>query len=250
MRKPASPWSGGTNAENSSPAAKPGRLTTSGSSLTRKSVTIRIRIKHVKNSHFTVVCVTPNSRNAATNSSPVASSISGYIGEIADPHARHFPRSHNHANTGTLSYGLMGVMQRGQRDPGETMEMSSGIRVMQTFRKLPTMIPNRKNKTVMMTTVCPATPRPLFSICHTHPTASINRPSSRASSLTLSSSTSPLFSARSAHRFSLFMRPRVPWSMSGFGSTLCSLCSPCTQRSLRKFFSLQLPRANHFCFWC
>src|SRR5256885_7604112 len=94
----------------------------------------------------------PNSRNAATNSSPVASSISGYIGEIANPQARHFPRSHNHPKTGTLSYGLMGVMHRGQRDPGETMEMSSGIRVMQTFRKLPTMIPNRKKKTVMMTT--------------------------------------------------------------------------------------------------
>src|SRR5216683_7657510 len=64
------------------------------------------------------------------------------------------------------------------------MEMSSGIRVMQTFRKLPTMIPNRKKKTAMMTTVCPATPRPLFSICHTHPTPSIHRRSSRARCLT------------------------------------------------------------------
>jgi hypothetical protein len=40
----------------------------------------------------------------------------------------------------------MGVPQRGQRDPGDTMEISSGIRVMQTFRKLPTTIPNRKKK--------------------------------------------------------------------------------------------------------
>src|SRR5207253_11306182 len=184
-----------------------GQLITSGSSRTRKSVTVRIRSKHVKKSHFTVACVMPNSKNAVTKSNPVASSISGYITEIGAPHARHFPRSHSQANSGTLSYGLMGVPHRGQRDPGVTMEISSGIRVMQTFKKLPTIIPNRKKKTVMMTTVCPATPRPLFPICHTHPTASINRPSSRAPSLTLSSSTSPLFSARSAHRFSLFCPP-------------------------------------------
>jgi len=114
----------------------------------------------------------PNSRNAATNSNPVASSINGYIGEIGSLQARHFPRSHSHPSTGTLSYGLIGVEHRGQRDPGETMEMSSGIRVMQTFRKLPTIIPSRKKKA--MTTVCPATPRPLFSICHTHSAASTN----------------------------------------------------------------------------
>jgi hypothetical protein len=45
-----------------------------------------------------------------------------------------------------LSYGLMGLPHRGQRDPGETTEMSSGIRVMQTFRKLPMTMPNRKKK--------------------------------------------------------------------------------------------------------
>jgi len=45
-----------------------------------------------KKQPFHVVCVIPNSRNAATNSSPVASSISGYIGEIGSPHDRHFPQ--------------------------------------------------------------------------------------------------------------------------------------------------------------
>src|SRR6266478_759327 len=65
------------------------------------------------------------------------------------------------------------------------MEISSGIRVMQTFRKLPTIIPKRKKKKGTMTTVCPATPRPLFPICHTPPTASTHRTSARASSLTL-----------------------------------------------------------------
>src|SRR5207302_4471789 len=40
--------------------------------------------------------------------------------------------------------------------------------------------------------------------------------------------------------------PRVASSTSGFGSTLYALCSPCTLRSLCKFFSLQLPRAGLF----
>src|SRR5712691_12429873 len=97
---------GGTIAENISPAANPGQFTTSGSSRTRKSVTVKIRIKQVKNSHFTVVCVMPNSRNVTTNSHPVASSINGYIGEIGSMHVRHFPRRKSQTNTGPLSYGI------------------------------------------------------------------------------------------------------------------------------------------------
>jgi len=90
----------------------------------------------------------PNSRKAATKNNPVLNSIRGYIGEMGNPHARHFPRSHSHPNIGTLSYGLIGVLHRGQRELGETMDISSGIRVMQTFRKLPTTIPNRKKNTM------------------------------------------------------------------------------------------------------
>jgi len=78
----------------------------------------------------------------------VTSSIKGYIGEMGSPHARHLPRSHSHPNTGTLSYALIGVLHWGQRDLGETMDISSGIRVMQTLRKLPITIPNRKMKTM------------------------------------------------------------------------------------------------------
>src|SRR6266478_3280919 len=94
----ANPSPGGTNAENSNPAANPGQFTTSGSSRTRKSVTVKTIIKQVKNNHFTVVCVIPNSRNAATNSNPVASSISGYIAEIGAPQARHFLRNPRNAD--------------------------------------------------------------------------------------------------------------------------------------------------------
>jgi hypothetical protein len=39
---------------------------------------------------------------------------------------------------------LIGVSHRGQRDPGETIDSSSGMRVMHTFKKLPITIPNRK----------------------------------------------------------------------------------------------------------
>jgi hypothetical protein len=50
-----------------------------------------------------------------------------------------------------LSYGLIGFSHRGHRDPGETIETSSGMRVIHTFKKLPMMSPNRKKKA--MTTV-------------------------------------------------------------------------------------------------
>jgi hypothetical protein len=63
---------------------------------------------------------------------------------MGSPHARHFPRSHNHPKIGTLSYGLIGVLHCGHLDPGETIDSSSGIRVMQTFRKLPTIVPSKK----------------------------------------------------------------------------------------------------------
>jgi len=41
---------------------------------------------------------------------------------------------------------LMGFSQRGQREAGRAMERPSGMRVMQTFRKLPMTIPKRKKK--------------------------------------------------------------------------------------------------------
>jgi hypothetical protein len=40
----------------------------------------------------------------------------------------------------------MGVRQRGQREPGETIESSSGMREMHTFKKLPITAPKRKKK--------------------------------------------------------------------------------------------------------
>ncbi len=101
-------------------------------------------IRQQKTIHFAVSTVRPNRRKQATNSSPVASSTSGYIAEIGCPHERHLPRSHSQPKTGTLSYGLIGVRQRGQRELGDTTDNPSGIRAMQTFRKLPNTIPNKK----------------------------------------------------------------------------------------------------------
>jgi hypothetical protein len=80
---------------------------------------------------------------------------------MGSPHSRHFPRSHSQENTGTLSYQWMGVWHLGQRDPGNTIENFSGIRTMQTFRKLPMMLPSKNIKTM-------TTPR----MCHTRPSAS------------------------------------------------------------------------------
>jgi hypothetical protein len=41
---------------------------------------------------------------------------------------------------------LIGFSQCGQREPGDTMDTPSGIRMMQTFRKLPMTRPIKKTK--------------------------------------------------------------------------------------------------------
>ena len=105
----------------------------------------------------------------------MASSTSGYIPEIGSPHERHFALSHIHPNTGTLSYHLMGVMQRGHREPGATIDKSSGIRAIHTFRKLPITNPNKKMKAI--TKVC-ARPVPLLcTLPHRPPALNVPAPS-------------------------------------------------------------------------
>ena len=53
-----------------------------------------------------------------------------------------------------MSYHFIAVWHRGQRELGATMDMSSGMRRMQTFRKLPITSPNTKMKA--MTKMCGA----------------------------------------------------------------------------------------------
>src|SRR5271163_3067372 len=89
--------------------------------------------------------------------------MTGYIGEIGSAQERHLPPSHSQPKIGTLSYALIGVKQRGQREPGATIESPSGMREMHTFRKLPITIPKRKKK--KMTT---------FALCHSGSGASRN----------------------------------------------------------------------------
>ena len=80
------------------------------------------------------------------------------------PQVRHLPRSQSQPKIGTLSYQFMSVWHRGHREAGATMETSSGIRKMQTFRKLPITMPKRKMKA--MTKVCAA--QSLHMQCATH----------------------------------------------------------------------------------
>src|SRR5688500_5286706 len=74
---------------------------------------------------------------------PVASSTSGYIGEIGSAQLRHFPRSTSQESTGMLSYGRSPAPQRGHREGGRTTDCfgSAPQRTMQTLRKLPKMRP-------------------------------------------------------------------------------------------------------------
>src|SRR5215472_15620567 len=126
------------------PSAKPGQVTKSGSKRTRTSVIANTTIRQEKRIHFPASAVRPKRKKQPTKRRPVSSSMSGYIGEMGSLQQRHFPPSQSHPRMGTLSYGLMGVRQRGQRDPGDTMETPSGMRVMHTFRKLPITMPSRK----------------------------------------------------------------------------------------------------------
>jgi hypothetical protein len=92
---------------------------------------------------------------------PVANSTSGYIGEMGSPQLRHLPRRISQPKTGMLSWGLIGLRQRGQREPGETMERPSGMREMQTFRKLPMTMPKRKKKNGITVSTVPQAGRRL-----------------------------------------------------------------------------------------
>jgi hypothetical protein len=80
----------------------------------------------------------------------VKSSTEGYISEIGVWQVRHFPRNISQLITGTLSYGFTRFLQFGHREAGNTIDTPAGIRVMQTFKKLPVTSPKRK-KAAMIT---------------------------------------------------------------------------------------------------
>ena len=88
--------------------------------------------------------VMPCCQTIAAQIPAVASSTSGYIGEIGSLQLRHLPRSSSHETTGMLSHGRSPTAQRGQRDGGRTTDCfgSAPQRRMQTLRKLPSTAPS------------------------------------------------------------------------------------------------------------
>ena len=85
--------------------------------------------------------------DAPRNRAPVASSVSGYTGEIRAPQWRHRPRSTTHEITGTFSSAPSSVSQLGQWEAGRTMDSWRGIRHTTTLRKEPTTRPKRPQTT-------------------------------------------------------------------------------------------------------
>src|SRR5580700_2246845 len=86
------------------------------------------------------------------------SSTAGYMAEILVLQLRHLPRRKIQLRTGILSYGAMVFPQLVQADDGKTIDLSAGIRRMQTFRKLPMTRPSKN------------APRGITSrLCHTRP---------------------------------------------------------------------------------
>jgi hypothetical protein len=66
-----------------------------------------------------------------------------------------------------LSYGLISLPHFGQRDAGLTTDFPAGSRLMHTFRKLPTISPNKNTNAAMN----PA--GSIFRLCHKRERASM-----------------------------------------------------------------------------
>src|SRR5512137_2454058 len=60
---------------------------------------------------------------------------------MGSPQSRHRPRRMSQLTTGMLSKGRMDFPHFGQWEAGNTMDLPSGIRQMQTLRKLPIAAP-------------------------------------------------------------------------------------------------------------
>src|SRR5205807_3138027 len=83
----------------------------------------------------------------AAKSTPVTSSMNGYLHEIPASQCRHLPRSSSHDASGMLSWGAIGVSHDGQCDAGCTTDSFRGTRQMTTLRNDPITRP----KTPQMT---------------------------------------------------------------------------------------------------
>src|SRR5215471_3419019 len=121
----AVPSAGVTNRLATNPIAKPVKFTTSGRSLSRRSVNTNTNRMAENAAHLSASNEIPNASKQAKNRSPVSSSTAGYIAEIGFLHFRHLPQSSSQLTTGMLSYGRMGVPHFGQADAGATIDFSA-----------------------------------------------------------------------------------------------------------------------------
>lgn len=86
----------------------------------------------------------PFTAHIITQRMPLTPSMIGYCTEIFDLQLRHLPPNTNQLNTGTISYHFSFRPQVIQWEGAVTIDSPRGIRQMQTFRKLPMVIPNMK----------------------------------------------------------------------------------------------------------
>ncbi len=71
---------------------------------------------------------TASPKQSAVNTTPAASSTSGYRAEMRVRQKRQRPRNSNQPMTGKLSRARIGTRQRGQRERGFTMLKPAGTR--------------------------------------------------------------------------------------------------------------------------
>src|SRR2546430_2507873 len=131
----------------STPATIPGRVIAFGMIWSWRSIAVIAMSAARRAAATTKRAVGPNAAYADRNAAPVTASTTGYRHEIGSAHARQRPRRSANERSGRLSYHAIAAPQPGHAEPGCQRLRRSGRRAITTFRKLPTMRPNRQTVT-------------------------------------------------------------------------------------------------------
>ena len=132
----------GTHHANKSPRAIPGQVNSAGKRPVSASMKMRPTTKKENTLNFSRAGLRPNLAKQARNNPAVSTSTMRYRRAMRSPQWAQRPRSRTKLATGILRHHGMEAPHRRQCEPGETMDSSRGMRVMQTFRKLPETSPS------------------------------------------------------------------------------------------------------------
>ena len=127
-----------------SPKASINKLTPIGISYVLKSMTLSTISAEVNKQYITESILQPFTKKISTYQTPLSPSTKGYWRDICVLHFRHRPRKNMYEKSGIRSNHANWYPHDMQCDLSFAMLSLSGIRNMQTFKKLPITIPNKK----------------------------------------------------------------------------------------------------------